>query len=182
MEICRKLSALDPFRLYLFYALGYPTELKKRHINVLVRCSYILIVFCSVFPITTAGQGLVMEPFPPEKATIIFHYQAVDFSRYPDYQFPSGSLEIAGIVPLNSKLFLLGKIPIGNYFGRHSNDTTTWSTSGVVLGSISLGFGIFLAWRNRREPEPSQRFRLMRRLFGGRPGQTEVRKDPTDDF
>ncbi|MBI3159005.1 MAG: hypothetical protein HYZ26_05345 [Chloroflexi bacterium] len=37
--------------------------------------------------------------------------------------------------------------------------------SGIVLGGLAIGL-----WRGGRQPPaPSQRFRLMRRLFGGKP-------------
>jgi hypothetical protein len=43
----------------------------------------------------------------------------------------------------------------------------------LVLGLASLGLGVTIAWRNREEPEPTQKFRTMRRLMG--------RGDPSED-
>lgn len=44
----------------------------------------------------------------------------------------------------------------------------------LVLGVAALGLGGMIAWRSREDPEPSRKFRLMRRLMGrGEPAEDE---------
>jgi len=38
----------------------------------------------------------------------------------------------------------------------------------LLFGVIFFGVGVSLAWKGRSEPEPSRRFRLVRRIFGGK--------------
>jgi hypothetical protein len=114
--------------------------------------SYTIIALCIALPCTVAGQGLVMAPFPTERATIIIQYQAVYFKhfvKHTEFESPSGSMEITSIVPLNPSLFIIGNVPIANYFARHRDDTTTWTSSGSVFGTVSLGFGLKTLLNNR---------------------------------
>jgi len=36
----------------------------------------------------------------------------------------------------------------------------------LLIGAISLGFGIWQAWRNRAKPQDVERFTTIRKLFG----------------
>ncbi len=48
----------------------------------------------------------------------------------------------------------------------------------LLFGVIFFGIGVALAWQGRSAPEPSGRFRLMRRMFGGKPSKDD--KDEED--
>lgn len=47
----------------------------------------------------------------------------------------------------------------------------------LVLGAGFFGFGVYLARKGRTPPEPSQRFRTMRRMFGDSKNDEEEEKD-----
>ena len=47
----------------------------------------------------------------------------------------------------------------------------------LLLGVIFFGLGISLAWQGRSEPEPSRRFRMLRRMMGQDVDREETQED-----
>jgi cadmium resistance protein CadD (predicted permease) len=47
----------------------------------------------------------------------------------------------------------------------------------LLLGVIFFGLGISLAWQGRSEPEPSRRFRMLRRMMGQDVDREEDQED-----
>ena len=47
----------------------------------------------------------------------------------------------------------------------------------LLLGVIFFGLGSSLAWQGRSEPEPSRRFRMLRRMMGQDVDREETQED-----
>lgn len=69
-----------------------------------------------------------------------------------------------------------GKKRLGNYFiaigvvllflffiSDYVEDVVGWY---LLLGVIFFGLGVWLAWQGRTPPQPSRRFRMVRRMMG----------------
>lgn len=65
------------------------------------------------------------------------------------------------------------------FFASDYQDEPSWPY--LLVGAGSFGLGLMLSMRGRESREPVERFRLMRRMFGGGKAEKDKREKDSDD-